>query len=290
MNAVERQIPAEEDSHSLRGYRIVKRFIGMLGLAVVAAVSSFGGAMAQDASPVASPEAVEGIPPIVWVSNDFLPTDTGAQEQDAIALGSAYWVQFLPDGGFSFRADCNGGFGSYEIDGFNVTLGPLGTTLMLCPEGGQGAEFIDALSSVATWSIDQSGASDVLVLTTSDGTNLTFDASITGVVWQWAETQMMDDTVITPTNPESYYLSFSPDGSVTGQIDCNRAFGSYTTDGSQITLMLATSRMFCGDESQDADFGLAIAEVTSYVIRDGKLAMAMPMDSGIVVFEPVINP
>ncbi len=57
-------------------------------------------------------------------------------------------MQFLPDGGFGFRADCNGGFGSYEIDGSNMTLGPLGTTLMLCPEGGQGSEFIDALSSV----------------------------------------------------------------------------------------------------------------------------------------------
>lgn len=269
----------------------MKRLIATLGLALVAAVSTFGGAMAQDASPVASPEASAGIPPLVWVSNDFLPAeDANTPGQDAIALGSAYWVQFLPDGGFSFRADCNGGFGSYEIDGSSVTLGPLGTTLMLCPEGGQGAEFIDALSSVTSWSIDQSGASDMLVLTTTDGTNLTFDASITGVVWQWSETQMMDDTVITPNDPEKFYLSFSGDGSVVGQIDCNRAFGSYSTDGNQITMMLATTRMYCGDDSQDTAYALDLAQVTSFVIRDGALALAMPMDSGIVVYEPVINP
>ncbi len=268
----------------------MKRLVATLGLALMAAVSTFGGAMAQDASPVASPAAGGGIPPIVWESNDFLPTvSSGTPGADAIALGSEYWVQFLPDGGFSFRADCNGGFGSYEMDGSSVTLGPLGTTLMLCPDGGRGGEFIDALTSVTSWEIDQSGASDMLVLTTADGTNLTFDAAITGVVWQWSETQMSDDTVVTPNNPEDYYLSFSPDGSVVGQIDCNRAFGSYTTDGSQITMMLATTRMHCGDDSQDTAYALNLAQVTSFVIRDGKLALAMPMDAGIVIYEPVLD-
>jgi len=271
----------------------MRKLMVTLGLAIVAAVGSFGGAIAQDASPVASPIASPAaggeIPPLVWVSNDLLPT-AGTFTQDAVALGSEYWVQFLPDGGFTFRADCNGGFGSYEMNGSSLTLGPLGTTLMLCPEGGQGSEFVAALSSVTEWSIDQSGASDVLVLATQDGTNLTFDASITGVVWQWSETLMMDDTVITPTNPENYYLSFSPDGAVVGQIDCNRAFGSYTTDGSRISMMLTTTRKFCGEESQDTAYAVTLAQVTSYVIRDGKLAMAMPMDAGIVVFDPVINP
>jgi heat shock protein HslJ len=269
--------------------------IATLGLAIVAAVGTFGGVVAQDASPVASPAASPvasgGIPPLMWVSNDFLPTASEAPtDQGAIALGSEYWVQFLPDGGFSFRADCNGGFGSYEIDGSSVTLGPLGTTLMLCPEGGQGSEFIDALSSVTSWSIDQSGATDVLVLTTEDGADLTFDPSITGVVWQWSETQMSNDTLITPNDPEKFYLSFSPDGAVVGQIDCNRAFGSYTTDGARITMMLATTRVFCGEDSQDTAYALNLAQVTTFVIRDGHLALALPMDAGIVIFDPVINP
>jgi heat shock protein HslJ len=272
----------------------MKRLIATLALSVVAAVSALGGAVAQDATPVASPaaspEAAGGIPPLVWVSNDFLPTpSTAPEEEGAVALGSAYWVQFREDGGFSFRADCNGGFGSYEMNGSSLTLGPLGTTLMLCPEGGQGNEFIDALSSVTSWSIDQSGASDVLVLTTADGTNLTFDASLTGVVWQWVETQMSNDTVITPLNPEKYQLSFSDDGSVVGVIDCNHAFGSYTTDGTSITMMLATTKIFCGEDSQDTSYALNLAQVTSFVIRDGHLAMAMPMDAGIVIFEPIVD-
>ncbi len=271
----------------------MKRFLATLGLAIVAAIGTFGGAMAQDASPVASPvaspEAGAAIPPIVWMSNDFEPTSSSSRSnQDAIALGSEYWVQFLPDGGFSFRADCNGGFGSYEIDGSSLTLGPLGTTLMMCPEGGQGSEFTDALSSVTSWSMDQSGASDVLVLTTDDGTDLTFDASITGVVWQWSETQMSNGALVTPKTPETFQLSFSPDGSVVGMIDCNHAFGSYTTDGNQITMMLATTRMFCGDDSQDSAYADDLSQVSSFVIRDGQLALALPMDSGIVIYDPII--
>ncbi|MCO5221050.1 MAG: META domain-containing protein [Thermomicrobiales bacterium] len=267
----------------------MKRLVATLGLVIVAAAGTIGGVAAQEASPVASPGTGDGIPPVVWVSDDFVPlTDTADSEQGAIAPKSSYWIQFLPDGQLSLRADCNGGFGSYELNGSNLTFGPLGTTLMLCPEGGSGDAFLDALSNVSSWSIDQRAASDKLVLGLSDGTSLTFSPSLTGVVWQWSETQISDDTAIIPANPENYYLSFAEDGAVAGQIDCNRAFGSYTTDGPQITLMLATTRMYCGDDSQDALYAGHLAEVSSFVIRDGTLALALPMDGGIVLFEPVV--
>lgn len=268
----------------------MKRIIATLGLALVAVAGTLGGALAQDASPVASPPVATSIPPVVWVSNDYHPTASMATPvEGAIAPHSAYWVQFLPGGGLALRADCNGGFGSYTMDGSNLTIGPIGTTLMLCPESGQGAEFAQALTKAVTWSIDQSQASDQLVLGLSDGTSLSFSPALTGVVWQWSETQMMDGTVITPTTPNKYYLSFNEDGSVAGQIDCNRAFGSYTVDGNQISMMLATTKMHCGDDSQDVAYAANLAEVTSFVIRDGKLALAMPMDSGIVVFDPVVE-
>jgi heat shock protein HslJ len=268
----------------------MKRIVATLGLAVVAAVSTLGGAMAQDASPVASPSASAGIPPIVWISDDFTPTtDSATPVEGAIALGSEYWIQFLPDGQLSLRADCNGGFGSYEMDGSNLTLGPIGTTLMLCPEGGSGDAFLQALNQVTSWSIDQSGASDSLVLGLADGSSISFSPSLTGVVWQWAGTQMSNDTEIVPTNPERYYLSFSSDGSVVGQIDCNRAFGSYTADDTRIVMMLATTRVFCGEDSQDTAYALSLAQVTSFVIRDGQLALALPMDAGIIIFDPIVE-
>ena len=41
---------------------------------------------------------------------------------------------------------------------------------------------------------------------------------------------------------------------------------------------------------QDTAYALNLAQVTSFVIRDGHLALALPMDGGIVIYEPVINP
>ncbi|HET9660228.1 MAG TPA: META domain-containing protein [Thermomicrobiales bacterium] len=272
----------------------MKRIVATLGLAIVAAVSTLGGAVAQDASPMASPvsspSASSGIPPIVWISDDFTPTvDTATPVEGAIALGSEYWIQFLPDGQLSLRADCNGGFGSYEMDGSNLTLGPIGTTLMLCPEGGQGDAYLAALNKVTSWSIDQTDATDKLVLGLSDGSSISFSPSLAGVVWQWAGTQLSNGDEIVPSDPSKFYLSFSTDGSVVGQIDCNRAFGSYMSDGTQISMMLATTRIFCGEDSQDTKYALDLAQVTSFVIRDGQLALALPMDAGIIFFDPIVE-
>jgi heat shock protein HslJ len=268
----------------------MKRIVATLGLAIVAAVGALGGAVAHDATPVASPSAAGGIPPIVWISDDFTPTvDTATPVEGAIALGSEYWIQFLPGGQLSLRADCNGGFGSYELDGSNLTLGPIGTTLMLCPDGGQGDAYLAALNTVTSWSIDQSEATDKLVLGLSDGSSISFSPSLSGVVWQWAGTQMSNGDEIVPSDPAKFYLSFSADGSVVGQIDCNRAFGSFKSDGTQISMMLATTRAFCGEDSQDTAYSLNLAQVTSFVIRDGQLALALPMDAGIIFFDPVVE-
>ena len=187
----------------------MKRFVAALGLAIAAAVGTLGAAVAQDASPVASPAASTAIPPVVWISDDFEPAvDMATPAQGAVALGSEYWIQFLPDGQLSLRADCNGGFGSFTIDGSNLTLGPIGTTLMLCPEGGSGDAYLQALNSVNSWSIDRGGATDKLVLGLADGSSISFTPALTGVVWQWAGTQMSDDTEIVPSDPARFYLSF----------------------------------------------------------------------------------
>jgi len=271
------------------GEERMKRLIATLGLVLAAVIATLSGAVAQEASPEASPATGAGIPPILWISNDFHPTvDTATPVEGAVAIGSEYWIQFLDDGQLSLRADCNGGFGTYTIDGSNLTLGPLGTTLMLCPEGGSGDAFLQALNMVVSWSIDQSGASDTLVLGLSDGSSLSFSPSLAGVVWQWAGTQMGDGTEIVSAAPERFYLSFSPDGPVVGMVDCNRARGAYTTDGPQISIMLATTMMYCGDDSQDAVYLQDLAQVSSFVIRDGQLALAMTMDSGIMFFDAVV--
>lgn len=260
----------------------MKRFFALLSLIVATALSGYGGTLAQDAAP--------GIPPVVWVSNDFGTTiePIGTPVEGAVAPTRAYRLQFLPQGQLSLHADCNSGFGTYQIDGSNLTFGPRGTTLMLCPEDGAGDAFLQALDDVISWSIETNDANDELVLGLVDGGVLSFSPSLIGVEWQWAGAEMSDDTVIVPNDPAAFSLSFSSDGTVAGQIDCNRAHGSYRVDGSRFDITMATTMMYCGDDSLDTVYGQDLDRVTSFVISDGQLALAMELDSGIMYFDPVI--
>ena len=54
-------------------------------------------------------------------------------------------------------------------------------------------------------------------------------------------------------------------------------------------MMLATTRVFCGEASQDTAYSLNLAQATSFVIRDGQLALALPMDAGIIFFDPIVE-
>jgi heat shock protein HslJ len=67
-------------------------------------------------------------------------------------------MDFGTDGQVTGRAGCNNYFASYRASGASITIGPPGSTSMLCaePEGvmDQEAEFLAALQSAATFHID----------------------------------------------------------------------------------------------------------------------------------------
>ena len=55
--------------------------------------------------------------------------------------------------------------------------------------------------------------------------------SLVGTVWQWQQTHMSDDTVITASDPSRYQIEFLSDGRVTIKADCNTVLGTYQTTG-----------------------------------------------------------
>ena len=64
-------------------------------------------------------------------------------------------------------AGCNNYFASYQIDGQNLTLGPAGSTMMMCPEPQMNIEitFLTALAEVAGYQIE----GDKLMITNAAG-------------------------------------------------------------------------------------------------------------------------
>jgi heat shock protein HslJ len=111
--------------------------------------------------------------------------------------------------------------------------------------------------------------------------------NLTGVTWQWLEFQGMDDTVLKVSNPAQYTLELNPDGTLAVKADCNSGSGSYTSSGSQLNIDIQVITMAqCAPESLSAKYVQYLNEIVSYVIQDGDLFLALPMDGGILKFTP----
>jgi heat shock protein HslJ len=83
-----------------------------------------------------------------------------------------YTLTFNSDGTFSAKADCNQVAGSYTTSGSNgITIVPGPSTLVACPEGSFGGQYVASLSQAKTWSM----ANNQLTLTLADGGTLVFD-------------------------------------------------------------------------------------------------------------------
>lgn len=88
------------------------------------------------------------------------------------AAPDRYTLRFEGGGRVLLRADCNRGSGSYEVDGGAMKLSPAALTRMACPPGSQDNEFLQALSRVTAYAINDKD----LVLTLSGGGTMSFRA------------------------------------------------------------------------------------------------------------------
>jgi heat shock protein HslJ len=79
--------------------------------------------------------------------------------------------------------------------------------------------------------------------------------TITGIVWQWMTlTEKSTGNTTAVPNPESYMITFNPDGTLSGTADCNNFSGTYS-QGSRWTITLdATTMDFCGEASLDQQY------------------------------------
>jgi heat shock protein HslJ/uncharacterized protein YraI len=99
---------------------------------------------------------------------------------------------------------------------------------------------------------------------------------ILDITWQWSELVEMEPASqsVVP-NPEDYTIVFNADGSVNIQADCNIVQGSYFQEGSALIIELgASTRAFCGEDSQDLQFLDFLDQVSSFGMLAGDLQLA----------------
>jgi heat shock protein HslJ len=82
-----------------------------------------------------------------------------------------YTIEFKADGTYSAKADCNMVSGTYTTTssgGLTIVLGP--STLVACPEGSLGSQYVAGLGNAASYSITDSQ----LTITLKDGGTLAY--------------------------------------------------------------------------------------------------------------------
>ncbi len=104
--------------------------------------------------------------------------------------------------------------------------------------------------------------------------------------WVWEKTLMNDDTVIAPNTVGDFVITFTNDGRVQGDTDCNNFGGSFTVDGTAISFgPLMSTLMYC-EGSQETQFLKYFNEV-DHVFFDaaGNLVLLIKYDSGSIMFK-----
>lgn len=112
-------------------------------------------------------------------------------------------------------------------------------------------------------------------------------SELIGVSWKLVKIAYGDDTIYKPDHPTKYTLTFQDETQVAVRIDCNRGYGTWKSSGPgklEFGAMTITQAM-CPPGSLS---GLVMGDLPnfrSYVVRDGKLFLALMADGGIYEFE-----
>jgi len=200
------------------------------------------------------------------------------------------------DGQINGNAGCNSYFGGYEVEGTNISVGPLASTEMFCgnPPGvmDQETAFLTSLGSAATYKIVE----DQLTITNAAGeTVLIFEVaepkSLTGNLWRVISYNNGQEAVVSVIIGTEITAYFDQDDTLSGSAGCNNYSAGYEVDGEKITIGPAiTTRMFCNDPEgimdQEAQYLAALDMVSAYQFEDDGLVLLDSEGRRVVNYQP----
>jgi para-nitrobenzyl esterase len=114
-------------------------------------------------------------------------------------------------------------------------------------------------------------------------------SELIGTSWKLTKIAYSDDTIYKPDNPMKYTLTFQDETQVAVRIDCNHGYGTWKSSApGQLEFgSMTTTQTMCPPGSL---YGLVVHDLPnfrSYVLKDGKLFLALMADGGIYEFEPL---
>ena len=110
----------------------------------------------------------------------------------------------------------------------------------------------------------------------------------------WKLTSLATETGMNNTLPNTTITANFDDGNVTGSSGCNRYFGSYQLNKTEINIgQVGSTLMFCADPdgvmTQETTYLLLLKNVTSYAISNNELTLSDSLGNPQLVFEAALN-
>jgi heat shock protein HslJ/uncharacterized protein YraI len=115
---------------------------------------------------------------------------------------------------------------------------------------------------------------------------------LVGAVWQWAGgREPLSSPPFQVPAPEKYTLTFSEDGSLFVQADCNTSRGTYELSDSQLTITLgATTLVACDVDSLSDHFMANLGKAATAGSGFGNLVIGMADEAGEMYFQRTAAP
>ena len=110
----------------------------------------------------------------------------------------------------------------------------------------------------------------------------------------WKLTSLATETGMNGMLPNTTITAHFFDGNITGSSGCNRYFGSYQLNNTEIKIGgVGSTLMFCTDPdgvmTQETSYLLLILNATSYAISNNELTLSDSLGNPQLVFEPAPN-
>ncbi len=213
-----------------------------------------------------------------WSLHSYVAPDSSSYE---IIPNTRITAEFN-EGRVAGSAGCNNYFGTYELDGSSLTIGPAGSTMMFCaPEELmlQETAYLATLSSVAGYEIIdnqlhlKNAAGDTVLLFTEDET-----IPLIGTNWEVISYNNGKEAVVSVMTSTQMTAVFGKDGVMAGSAGCNRYSAGFETEGENIVIgPAASTEMFCvepeGIMEQESLYLAAIQNAATYRIDNDRLEL-----------------
>jgi heat shock protein HslJ len=189
-----------------------------------------------------------------------------------------YSIQFRPDGTVSIQADCNSVGGTYTVDGSSITIQTGPTTLVACPPGSLGDQFVTQLNGAAIYFIQ--GENLFIDLKFDSGTmQFTAQSSeLAGSSWVVNGYNNGQEAVVSVIIGTEMTATFGEDGMLSGSAGCNTYNATYEVSGENISIgPAATTRKLCSEPEgimeQEQQYLAALETAATYSIRGERLEL-----------------